>query len=141
MVLHHLSDRESFSRELHRVLEKGGRVLVRSAFRDAHLESTFYRYFEAAHRIDAARLPSTREICEIFARHGLELDSTDVIIQETATGLRDFHERMQLRPYSTFDLMTEDEIDTGMDLLARAARDTPDAPVLESVHLLGFDAT
>ena len=140
MVIHHLPSLAPCVRELRRVLEPGGLAMIRSAFRDVHLESTFYGFFPAARRLDLARLPAVDEVVTCFEREGFRTERVDCLRQTVDARLADFERRMQSRPYSTFELMSEPEIDEGMRALAEATRAEPERPVYEHVHLLSFSA-
>ena len=141
MVYHHLREPQLAAAEIRRVLSPGGRLFVRSALRDRHLDSTFYTFFEAARRIDRDRLPSLADIRACFEAAGFRERHRQVVRQITDSDLRAFEARMQTRPFSTFELMTAQEIEDGFVRLATAIAPSPTTmPAFEHVDLLVLDA-
>ncbi len=140
MVYHHLSDARAAFAEIRRVLSRGARLFVRSALRDRHLDSTFYDFFEAARRIDEERLPALADIracalCSSFTERHHE-----VVRQVTDATLTAFELRMRARPFSTFELMSECEIEAGFSKLTRAIAENGSLPAIEYVDLVVFEA-
>lgn len=141
MVFHHLCDPAAGAGEIRRVLAPGARLFVRNATCDQHLESTFYQLFEAARAIDLARLPALAEVRACFTRAGFVERHHELVSQVTDSSLVAFAARMRTRPFSTFELMTEAEIDAGFARLEVAIGRDGSQTAHERVDLLVFEAT
>jgi ubiquinone/menaquinone biosynthesis C-methylase UbiE len=139
MVLHHLPDVDAVVRELARVVEPGGTVLLRSGFADRHMDSTFYKYFTAAVEIDRARLPTTVGTRAGFEARGFRVHAEMEIDQITDASLTAFRQRMETRPFSTFECMSETEISDGFAQLDTAiAAGAGATPIREYVGLMAL---
>ena len=123
------------------MLAPGARLFVRNATRDQHLESTFYQLFEAARAVDLARLPALAEVRDCFTRAGFVERHHELVSQVTDSSLVAFAARMRTRPFSTFELMTEAEIDAGFARLEAAIARDGSQTACERVDLLVFEAT
>jgi SAM-dependent methyltransferase len=138
-VYHHVRDHRACARELHRVLEPSGRVLIRGTFGD-RLDGfpTLFRFFPGTRRV-CEDLPDTGRTKTIFEAAGFTLDADQRIQQTTCAGLREFTERARLRADTALALISDDEFERGMAKLGNAAagEDAP-IPVVETLDLLVF---
>jgi ubiquinone/menaquinone biosynthesis C-methylase UbiE len=137
MVLHHVRDQAAAAAEISRVLRPGGRLLIRSSFPDRMPELTWYSYFPGARIIDEQVFPRLDHTLEVFEAAGLHFAELDVITERVADSLAAFAERLRLRGTSTFERLTEEEIEDGFATLSAAVDvETRPRPVDEDSDLL-----
>ncbi|HRD29492.1 MAG TPA: class I SAM-dependent methyltransferase [Caulobacter sp.] len=113
LSFHHVPDRAAGAVEIARVLKPGGRVLVRSPFRDRMGGNWFYRYFPRAEAIEKAMFPPLAEVTGVFADAGLAVKALVEVEEVYAANEAEAAERLKLRAISTFEHMTEAEIEEG----------------------------
>ncbi|WP_415952714.1 hypothetical protein [Streptomyces sp. KLOTTS4A1] len=137
-MIHHVPDRVRAARELVRVLRVGGRVVVRTTFRE-RLDALVYDYWPQLRAIDERRLPGEGEMVADFMSAGFTLDET--FAQPVAASLAEYHARLVSRPQSKFTHLTYGEFHRGVVRLETAARsealDEP-LPVLERYDVAVF---
>ena len=118
-------------------------ILIRSNFK-GRLKgfARFYEFFPAGLVIDEARHPSVEQVQRIFESQGFRFDRFETVEQLVSLSLKEYAERIQLRTYSTFELMSEKEIKDGMRALDTAAQseDKP-KPVMAKLDLLVLQRT
>ncbi len=140
MVLHHCRNLDAVCRELGRVLERGARVFVRNSYADRLDDEAFYRFFVEAKPIDAARIPTRDRVVVAFATAGFDLFEEREIEQCLDASLLEHAARLRRRPYSSFGLMSEDEIRRGYLRLEAAVRaEIEPTPVFDRLHVLLFE--
>ena len=137
LVLHHVRDHAAAAVEIARVLRPGGRVLIRSVFPDRMPELLWYSYFPGARLVDEQVFPRLEPLLEVFAEAGLTCVTVERVQERIAPSLADYADRLRLRGLSTFERLTEEEIEEGFTALdaAVAAERTP-RPVEEESDLL-----
>jgi ubiquinone/menaquinone biosynthesis C-methylase UbiE len=137
LVWHHVPDQAAAVAEIARVLRPGGRVLIRSAFTDRMPDLLWYRWFPAARTVDEQVFPRLDELVELSGRAGLEfvtVDRTDAVI---APDIATYADRLRLRGSSTFERLTETEIEAGFAALdAAVAAAGGNGPVVEESDVL-----
>ncbi|MEV3988508.1 methyltransferase domain-containing protein [Streptomyces sp. NPDC049837] len=138
-VIHHLPDRAAAARELARVLRVGGKVIVRTTFRE-RLDALVYDYWPQLRGIDERRFPGRQEVIDDFLTAGFALEEVTSLAQPVTAGLRDFHTRLAARPQSKFTHLTAAQFEDGLQRLAAAARTepSPPLPVLERYDVAVF---
>ncbi len=137
MVLQHVRDRAAAAAEVSRVLRPGGRVMIRSSFPDRMPELTWYSFFPGARLVDEQVFPRLDHTIEVFEAAGLSYVALDVVSQRVADSLAEYAERLRLRGTSTFERLTEEEIEAGFDALSAAVvAETRPRPVDEDSDLL-----
>lgn len=137
-VIHHLPDFDAAARELARVIKPSGLLFVRNNFK-GRLDGCclYYKYFPAGLVADEARHPTVESIEENFAPHGFGRVAFEMIKQMEARSLREYAQRVGLRPYSTFELISDEEFEAGLAALqAAAAQEQAPQPVMGTVDLL-----
>jgi ubiquinone/menaquinone biosynthesis C-methylase UbiE len=136
-VLHHMRDVDAGVRELERVLNPAGLVLLRGSLRGARVP--FLDYFPAARPIALAQSPPAGEIVATFTRGGFEHVATERIEQPAAPSFREYCERVGLRAISTLELIDDADFEAGMARMRlEATREEPPRPVVEEVDLVVF---
>jgi ubiquinone/menaquinone biosynthesis C-methylase UbiE len=136
-VLHHVRDRVQCARELRRVLQPGGRVLIRSGFGDRLDGVRWLRYFPSAQAIAAGRWPTVESTAEVFATAGFEVEALHSIPEIVAPNLSAYYERIAVRASSTLTLIDDDEFEQGIERLRlEAAAASSTEPVVDKRDLL-----
>jgi ubiquinone/menaquinone biosynthesis C-methylase UbiE len=135
-VLHHFEDRRAAARELARVLRPSGTVCIRTLFSDRLGDSSWRRFFPRALEIERTMFPSLAETTGDLASAGLEVEALDEVTFELAPS-RDAHvERLRHRAISTFELLSDEEVERGLAAMEREAAVADDEPVVERGDLL-----
>jgi ubiquinone/menaquinone biosynthesis C-methylase UbiE len=128
-VIHHIHDRAGAARELARVLRVGGKVIVRTTFRE-QLDAVVYEYWPRLRAVDERRFPGEQEVIDDFVAAGFALESVTSFAQPVTASLRDFHARLVTRPQSKFNYLSTEQFQEGLARLAAAAQSEPlDKPV------------
>jgi ubiquinone/menaquinone biosynthesis C-methylase UbiE len=139
MSFHHVPDRAAAAVEIRRVLAPGGRLLIHSGFSDRMRARPFWwhQFFPKALEIELQMFPSMAEVADVFAAVGLKpLALVETPVQFWASAAEAV-ERLRLRPFSTFEHMTETEITEGLARLgAFIAAETAPAPIFGVSDLL-----
>lgn len=139
MVLHHVSEPPACARELHRVLQPGGFVFIRNAFRERLGTIRYHEYFPGTRAIDAAWLPSIPDVQRCFADAGFEILPAEGITYQVDASLADYCRRIETRSISTFEHLSEEEFQAGLDALRQAvAHEREPTPVYAVLDLLAF---
>ncbi|GAA4254392.1 class I SAM-dependent methyltransferase [Dactylosporangium darangshiense] len=137
LVLHHVTDRRRAAAEIARVLRPGGRLLIRSAFTDRMPDLLWHHYFPAARRIELQVFPKLTDVTDVFEEAGMTVAGLERVRETMAPDLAAYTRRLRLRAISTFEHLTEDEIERGFAALDRAvaAHDVP-GPITGDSDLL-----
>ncbi len=137
LVLHHVRDRPAAAEEIARVLRPAGRLLIRSCFADRMPDLLWHRYVPRTLEIEREVFPTLSEVLDTFAVVGLRQVEFERVRQPLTPSLAAYAARLRLRASSTFEHLTEAEIDAGLAALdADAAAETTPAPVVEDCDLL-----
>jgi ubiquinone/menaquinone biosynthesis C-methylase UbiE len=139
LSFHHFPDRAGAAAEIARVLAPGGRVLVRSTFADRmeRFGTGWHRYFPRVTEIERGMFPTVGEVLEVFAGVGLRQVGLEAVPVRLADNLAAYAERLRLRAISTFEFLTEEEIEAGFAALdAAVAADDGGQPVESASDLL-----
>ena len=139
-VVHHLMDLDAAAKELRRVVRQSGLVIIRSNFK-GRLDGfcRYYDFFPTGLLVDEARHPTVEHVQRCFDRHGFWLVTFETIEQMEAGSLREYAERISLRTYSTFELISENEFEEGLRALQKAAQAENEVhPVMGKIDLLVF---
>jgi ubiquinone/menaquinone biosynthesis C-methylase UbiE len=138
-VWHHVEDKARAARELTRVLKAEGRVLVRTNSSDRMPDLWWYRYFPRAEEVDRTIYCPLEEVVASFGEAGMRFLDLDEVDHLTAHSLAEDFARLQLRALSTFEHMSDEEVDEGFRAIEAGLRATPDSgPVRARGDLLVF---
>jgi ubiquinone/menaquinone biosynthesis C-methylase UbiE len=137
LVWHHVADKAEAAREIARVAAPGARLLLRAQFSDHMPRPWWLEYFPRGYEADASMYQPLAEVAARFEEAGWEVAGLTTT-QKPASGTRfEALERLRLRPYSTFEQFTEEEIAIGFERLERAVAADPDtAPPTAAATLL-----
>jgi ubiquinone/menaquinone biosynthesis C-methylase UbiE len=141
LVWHHVADKPAAAAELRRVVRSGGSLLIRTGLRDRPGELWWYRFFPAAQAVDVEVFETLGETQELLAGHGWRFEAVDEVTYQVAPSRRANVERLKTRSLSTFEHLSEEEIEQGFAALDRAVAEDPGPPVFEVGLLLSFTAT
>ncbi|MEI5098345.1 methyltransferase domain-containing protein [Streptomyces sp. PmtG] len=139
-VIHHIPDRARAARELARVLRVGGKVVVRTTFRE-RLDSLVYDYWPRLRAIDELRFPGEEEVVADFVSAGFTLNEVTSLAQPVAATLEQYRARLVGRPQSKFTHLTDEEFHRGLVRMEAAARSQASGkprPVLERYDVAVF---
>lgn len=110
---HHVADKPAGAREVLRTLKPGGRLILRSMFRERIPDHWWRCYFPRSWDVERAMFPPEAETVALFAAAGFH--TIDVVRFELPFegDLADAVARLKLRAVSTFEHMTEEELAEG----------------------------
>ncbi|MBS0297834.1 MAG: class I SAM-dependent methyltransferase [Proteobacteria bacterium] len=137
LSFHHMPDRATAAAEIARVLKPGGRVLLRSVFSDRMPELDWHRYFPRARAVEMQMFPTLGEAEQAFATTGFRTLSLHTVEERFAPTLREHARRLRLRAVSTFEHLSEAEIQEGFARLDTALEtEAAERPVRALADLL-----
>lgn len=120
LSFHHVSDRAAAAAEIRRVLKPGGRLILRSTFKERIPDHWWRRFFPRSQQVEEAMFPTTAEAAAVFEAAGLR--TVDLVLPEVPFegDLCEAVARLKLRAVSTFEHMTEAELEEGFAALDAA---------------------
>lgn len=127
LSIHHVPDRAAGAAEIARVLKPGGRLLIRSPFSDRMTGGWWQQFFTRALEIEKQMFPALAEVTGVFEAVGLRTFALDTVNESYAATAAEAAAKLRLRAISTFEHMTEAEIEEGfarMDAFIAAGSDT-----------------
>jgi ubiquinone/menaquinone biosynthesis C-methylase UbiE len=137
LSFHHVQGRSAAVREIARVLRPGGRVLLRSQFRDRLPELAWHAFFPRARAIELEMFPPLADVEAAFAEADVGRLALVEVEEQVAPSLAEHAERLRHRAISTFEHMSEAEIREGFARLdAAVAAETTPRPVAARADLL-----
>lgn len=132
---HHFVDRRKAAAELARVVRKGGIVFIRTEFSNRHHDVVWHKYFGPAAQADISMYPSFDETVRTLRRAGIDQLAVERVRYMAAKSMRDYVDRLRLRPLSALQQVNEEEMERALQALhEEALRD--DGPVYEVGHAL-----
>jgi SAM-dependent methyltransferase len=136
-VLHHISDLESCTSELRRVVRTDGVVLIRNGFGDRLDGIHWLDFFPAAKELAARRWPTVEETAQAFRKAGFEVERLEVVPEVVADDFLAYHARIRVRAISTLNLISDEAFEDGLTRLEEFAhRKSPSKQVVERRDLL-----
>jgi len=143
LVLHHVQDRPAAATEIARVLRPGGRLLIRSTLSDRIVDNAvgWKRFFPSANEIERRLFPRSDEVIETFGAAGLEFVALEQVRECFASSFAEYTERLKHRAISTFEFLSEPEIDAGFARMDEVvAAEVEPRAVEADVDLMIFEA-
>ncbi len=129
LSFHHVPDRAAGAAEIVRVLKPDGRLLLRTPFSDRMTGGWWQSFFPRALEIEKQMFPTLAEVTDVFAAVGLTPLALVEVVETYAASQAEAAAKLRLRAISTFEHMTEAEIEEGfarMDAhIAAGAEDGP----------------
>ena len=120
LSFHHAPDRVAAAAEIARVLKPGGRFILRSTFKERIPDHWWRGFFPRSHEIEEAMFPTTDEAKAIFEAAGFATVEVVLPVIPFDGDIGEAVERLRLRAVSTFEHMTEQELDEGFARLDAA---------------------
>src|SRR3569623_1685002 len=113
LSFHHVPDQAAATREIARVVKAGGRVILRSTFKERIPDHWWRGFFPRSHAIEEAMFPSAAEARAFFGAAGFV--TVETVFREVPfeRDLGEAVEKLRLRAVSTFEHMSEGELDEG----------------------------
>jgi ubiquinone/menaquinone biosynthesis C-methylase UbiE len=113
LSFHHVPDQAAATREIARVAKPGGRVILRSTFKERIPDHWWRSFFPRSHAIEEAMFPSSAEARALFEAAGFV--TVETVFREVPfeRDLGEAVEKLRLRAVSTFEHMTDQELDEG----------------------------
>lgn len=120
LSFHHFPDQPAAIAEIARVVKPGGRVILRSTFKERIPQHWWRSYFPRSQAIEEAMFPTVAEAQALFEAAGfrtVELVEQDIPFDgDLATQVA----KLKLRAVSVFEHMTEAELQAGFDAIDAA---------------------
>lgn len=110
---HHVADKPAAAQEIRRVLQPGGRLILRNTFKDRIPNHWWRGYFPRSHDVEVAMFPTEAETRELFEAAGFATIASvqmEIPFEGDIAGLV---AKLKLRAVSVFEHMTEQELDEG----------------------------
>jgi SAM-dependent methyltransferase len=122
LVIHHIEDKESFLRETHRVLRRGGNcVIVTNSH--SRIRRHVLRYFPGIVAIDLKRFPSISSLKKAMTMIGFREVHHHIIRQDRGRiSTEEYIERVRNKYISTLTLLSEDQFQKGLSIFKRKVR-------------------
>ena len=120
LSFHHFPDQAAAAREIARVMKPDGRVILRSTFRDRIPDHWWRGFFPTSWAVEEAMFPSEAEARALFEAAGFATVESVRMEIPFEGNLPEAVERLRLRAVSTFEHMTEAELDEGFARLDAA---------------------
>jgi ubiquinone/menaquinone biosynthesis C-methylase UbiE len=128
LAWHHVRDRARAAGEIARVTRPGGRLLLRSSFRDHMPRLWWLEFFPRGPEVDAETFEPLADVVAVFASAGWEVADFASLLEPPAGTRADLLERLRLRPFSIFEHFTAEELAIGFERLELAVAADPGAP-------------
>jgi ubiquinone/menaquinone biosynthesis C-methylase UbiE len=110
---HHVADKPAAAREIGRVLRPGGRLVLRSTFRERIPDHWWRGYFPRSWDVERAMFPTEAETRALFEAAGFRTLASVQMELPFEDDLAEAVARLKLRAVSTFEHLTEDELAEG----------------------------
>jgi ubiquinone/menaquinone biosynthesis C-methylase UbiE len=128
-VWHHVQDKSRAAREIARVTEPGGTLLLRAQFSDRMPRLWWLEYFPRGNEAHPEPFQPLADVRGVFGAAGWRVTDFAVIEEPSAGTQAAMLERLRLRTFSVFEQLTPAEMATGFERLEAAVAADPDKPV------------
>jgi ubiquinone/menaquinone biosynthesis C-methylase UbiE len=141
-VLHHIADLSAAVAELSRVLRVDGRVLIAGSFSERLHPRAYYHYMPRAREVESGLFPKLATTAALFQKAGFALTGLAEVEHTVAGGLAAYSIRLGYRAISTFEYLTDEELNDGLaHLRADANAETAPQPIRHVHDLVTFNLT
>jgi len=113
LSFHHFPDRAAAAAEIARVVKPGGRVILRSTFKERVPDNWFRAFFPRSREIEQAMFPSQAEARAIFEAAGFSTVRSVEMEIPFEGSVAEAVAKLKLRAVSTFEHLTAQELDEG----------------------------
>ncbi|MBS0331362.1 MAG: class I SAM-dependent methyltransferase [Proteobacteria bacterium] len=120
LSFHHVPDQVAGAAEIARVVKPGGRVILRSTFRERIPDHWWRGFFPRSHAVEEAMFFSEAEARALFEAAGLETVESVRMEIPFEGDIAGNVARLRLRAVSTFEHMTQEELEEGFARLDAA---------------------
>lgn len=110
---HHVGDKPAAAREIRRVLKPGGRLLLRSTFKERIPDHWWRGYFPRSWDVERAMFPTEAETRAVFEDAGYRTIESVRMELPFEGDIGEAVARLKLRAVSTFEHLTEAELAEG----------------------------
>ena len=124
---HHVQDKPRAARELARVVRPGGRLIVRTGFRDHMPRIWWLGHFPRGYEVDALLFQPLHEVIETFTSAGWRVVSFGTFTEPSSGTRGDLLERLRLRTHSVFGHLASDDVEAGFRRLEQVVAADPGA--------------
>ena len=137
MVYHHLADPGIVARECHRVLRRGGHVVIRNGTRESDFPQR--HFFPAIQPLIDRQLPTRNDILTNFTAGGFTMAAHELVTQVIAPDWQTFIDKSATRADSFLARIADWDFERGMAALrAHDAAIDPGVPVTEEIDWFVF---
>jgi ubiquinone/menaquinone biosynthesis C-methylase UbiE len=137
-VWHHIVDRDSAARELHRVVKPDGKLFVQANFSDRIPDVWWLQVVPEWMEIHQAQYQTEAEVRANFDGAGWTMISREEVTWLRSASLAEDFERLRLRPTSLFEQMSDQVVEAGFSAIEAALPSLRDGPQFETSALLVF---
>jgi ubiquinone/menaquinone biosynthesis C-methylase UbiE len=115
LVLHQLTNRAEALREIARVLQPGGLVIIRTITPEAVRRRVPFRFFPTVADLEAARMPTRSAIAALLGDAGFTMRQTEVVERHKALDFQTVLAEFQARPSAS--ALTSEEFSQGLEAM------------------------
>jgi ubiquinone/menaquinone biosynthesis C-methylase UbiE len=127
-VWHHIEDRPAAAAELARVVRAGGTLLLRTSSSDRLAEPWWHPQFPEVRQADVAILPTLATTTQTLTSAGWHLAAIDRVPISSGLTRREELARLETRVLSTFEHLSETEIERGLERIRASLDGAADQP-------------
>lgn len=117
MLVHHLDDLDSMTKECYRILHHEGACLIRTCSHENMNAMPVYRFMPKAYEIDFRRLPSLDTLESSLSGAGFRDFEYVTVIQDLVSTVEQYIDKMRMRSISTLTFLSDAELQNGIDQL------------------------
>lgn len=134
---HHVQSKATAALELARVTRPGGVLLLRTQFADRMPRLWWLEHFPRGFEADAAMFDTVAQTASYLSGAGWQVTELATLTTPAVRTRGEELERLRYRTLSTFEQLTDEELEVGFERLTRAVAEAPDEPVpVYPEHLL-----
>jgi ubiquinone/menaquinone biosynthesis C-methylase UbiE len=139
-VYHHLDDPDRAFKEIKRVLNKSGFLVIRNGTRENNEEIVCYKCFPEAIEYDNKRIPSVKELKDYVCSHEFDFISQETIYQYFASSYKEYYNKIAQRALSSLVAISDEAFEKGCKKLKEWTDAQPeDRKVNEPLDMFFFN--